>query len=68
VTDVVPLDAFRQQTFAAALPTARKDRPTAFGPHPGTETVLTFTGSLRWLISPFHKTENSLSAIKERLQ
>jgi len=49
------LDAFWQQTFAAALPPARKDRATAFGPHPGTETVLTFACSLRWLVSPFHK-------------
>jgi hypothetical protein len=52
------LDAFWQQTFAAALPPTRKGRSTAFGPHPGTETVLTFACSLRWLVSPFHKGEN----------
>jgi hypothetical protein len=52
------LDAFRQQTFAAALPPARKDRATAFGAHAGTETMLTFACSLRWLVSPFHKGEN----------
>ena len=58
VADIMFLDAFRQQTFAAALPPAREDRATAFGPHPGTKTVLTFAGSLRWLVSPFHKGEN----------
>jgi hypothetical protein len=52
------LDAFRQQTFATALPPARKDRATAFGPHPGTETMLTFACSLRWLVSPFHRGKN----------
>jgi hypothetical protein len=52
------LDAFRQQTFAAALPPTRKDRATGFGPHPGTKPVLTFACSLRWLVSPFHKGEN----------
>ena len=50
------LDAFWQQPFAAALPPARKDRATAFGTHPGTETVLTFACSLGWLVSAFHKT------------
>jgi hypothetical protein len=54
----MPLDTFRQQPFAAALPPARKGRATAFGTHPGTETVLTFACSLRWLVSPFHKGEN----------
>jgi len=52
----VRVDAFRQQTFAAALAPARKGRATAFGTHPGAETVLTFAGSLGWLISAFHKT------------
>jgi hypothetical protein len=56
VAGVVPVDAFRQQTFAAALTPARKDRSTAFGTHPGAETVLTFACSLGWLISAFHKT------------
>jgi len=57
VPEVMSFDAFWQQTFAAALPPARKDRATTFGAHPGTETVLTFACSLRWLVSPFHKTE-----------
>jgi hypothetical protein len=52
----MPLDAFREQTFAAALPPTRKDRATALGTHPGTETVLAFACSLRWLVSTFHKT------------
>jgi hypothetical protein len=50
------LDTFRQQAFAAALPPARKDRTAAFGPHPGTKTVLTFACSLGRLIGAFHKT------------
>jgi hypothetical protein len=52
------LDTFRQQTFAAALPPTRKSRATAFGPHPGTKTVLTFACTFRWLVSPLHKGEN----------
>jgi len=56
VSGVVRVDAFRQQTFAAALAPARKGRATAFGTHPGAETVLTFACSLGWLISAFHKT------------
>jgi len=59
VAGVVPVDAFRQQTFAAALAPARKDRATAFGTHPGAETVLTFACSLGRLVSAFHKTRNS---------
>jgi hypothetical protein len=50
------LDAFRKQTFAAALAPAREYGATAFGPHPGTKTVLAFTSPLGWLISAFHKT------------
>ena len=56
---VVPLDAFREQTLATALSPAGKYRPAAFCLHPGTKTVLAFPGSLRWLVSPFHKTESS---------
>jgi hypothetical protein len=52
----MPLDAFRQQTFATALAAARKSRATAFGTHPGAETMLTFACSLGWLVSAFHKT------------
>jgi hypothetical protein len=56
MTNVMPLDAFRQQTFATALAAARKGCATAFGTHPGAETVLTFACSLGWLVSAFHKT------------
>jgi hypothetical protein len=56
VPDVMPLDAFRQQTFATALAAACEGRATAFGTHPGAETVLTFACSLGWLVSAFHKT------------
>jgi hypothetical protein len=63
VTHVMSLDAFGQQTFTTALPTARQDRATAFSAHPRTKTVLTFPCSLRRLVSPFHKTEKDLGAI-----
>jgi hypothetical protein len=56
MTNVMSLDAFRQQTFATALAAARKGRATALGTHPGAETVLTFARSLGWLVSAFHKT------------
>ena len=59
VTDVMSLDAFREQAFAAALPPTREDRAAAFGPHSGTETVLPFARSFGWLIRAFHKTEKS---------
>jgi hypothetical protein len=48
------LDAFREQAFAAALPSPCEDRATAFGLHPGTKAVLTFTCPLGWLVSAFH--------------
>jgi hypothetical protein len=56
MTDVMSLDAFRKQTFAAALAPAREYGATAFGPHPSTKAVLAFTSSLGWLVSPLHKT------------
>jgi hypothetical protein len=55
MTNVLALGAFRQQTLATALAPARKGRATAFGTHPGAETVLTFACSLGWLVSAFHK-------------
>jgi hypothetical protein len=54
---VVDLDAFREQAFAPALPPARQRGTTGFCLHPCTKSVLPFARSLRWLISPFHKTE-----------
>ncbi len=60
MTRVVPVNAFREQAFAAALAAARESGATAFGPHPGTETVLAFPRSLGWLIRAFHKTGKSL--------
>jgi hypothetical protein len=68
VTEVMSLGAFREQPLAAALAPARKDGATAFGTHPGAETVLTFACSLGWLISALHKTENSSGPIGKRLQ
>jgi hypothetical protein len=67
MTDVMSLDAFRQQTLATALAAARKGRATTFGTHPSAETVLTFACSLGWLVSAFHKTRNSSGPIGERL-
>lgn len=63
VTRVVELNAFREQTFAAALSPAGKYRPAAFCLHAGTKTVLAFACALGWLVSPFHKTESSFGAI-----
>jgi hypothetical protein len=63
VADVMYLDAFGQQTFTTALPPPRQDRATAFSTHPGTKTVLTFSCSLRRLVSPFHKSEQDAGAI-----
>jgi hypothetical protein len=51
------IDAFWQQTFAAALTTAREGGASAFGPHAGAKTVLLLARSFRWLISAFHKAE-----------
>jgi hypothetical protein len=65
---VMSLDTFREQAFATALPPACEYRSTAFGAHTGTKTVLAFAGSFGRLVRAFHKTENSLCAIKERLQ
>lgn len=54
---VVYLDAFREQAFAPALPPARQDGAARFRLHARTKAVLAFACALRWLISPFHKTE-----------
>jgi hypothetical protein len=59
----VPVDTFREQAFAAALPAAREYRPTAFRPHPRAKPVLPLPGAFRWLVSAFHKTEATLEAI-----
>lgn len=63
MSEVMSLDAFRQQTLATALAAPRKGRATTLGTHPGAETVLTLAGSLGWLVSAFHKTEKGLGAI-----
>jgi hypothetical protein len=60
VTRVVELNAFREQAFAATLSPARQCRAAAFGFHARTKTMLLFPCALRWLVSPFHKTENKL--------
>ena len=54
----VAVDAFRQETLAAALTTASERGAPALGPHPCAKTVLLFARSFRWLISAFHKAEN----------
>jgi hypothetical protein len=60
VPGVVTLNAFRQKPFAAALTPAGKGGATAFGAHAGAKTVLALAGSLRWLVSSFHKAEKQL--------
>jgi len=59
VAGEVAFDAFWQETLSAALTTARERRASAFGPHPRAKSVLLFARSFRWLISAFHKAENS---------
>jgi hypothetical protein len=65
---VMRFDAFREQTFAAALAAACQGCAASFCFHASTKTMLTFACSLGWLVSAFHKTENRLGAIKERLK
>jgi hypothetical protein len=60
---VMPFDASRKQTFAAALTAACQSCPAPFRFHAGTKTMLTFACSLGWLVGAFHKTENRLGAI-----
>jgi hypothetical protein len=62
------LDAFREQAFAATLPSPCKSCTTTFGPHPRTKAVLAFACSLGWLVSAFHNTEQEPGTIRERLQ
>lgn len=63
VTRVVPLDAFRQQTFAAALATTRERGASAFRLHARAESVLAFARALAWLIRAFHRPPNDAGAI-----
>jgi hypothetical protein len=58
------LDAFREQAFAPALPPARQGGAARFRLHARTKTVLAFACALRWLVSPFHKTENNFGAFE----
>jgi len=51
------LDAFWQETLAAALAPTRESGASALGPHARAKTVLLFARSFRWLISAFHKSE-----------
>jgi hypothetical protein len=60
---VMPFDAPRKQTLAAALTAACQRCSAPFRFHARTKTMLTFACSLGWLISAFHKTENRLGAI-----
>jgi hypothetical protein len=50
-------NTFRQETLAAALTPARQRGTAGFCLHTRTKSVLLFARSLRWLVSPFHKTE-----------
>jgi len=66
VACVVPVNAFRQQTFPASLPPPCKRGATAFGPHASAKAVLAFARSLGWLIGTFHK-NNSAEPTEEWL-
>jgi hypothetical protein len=63
MTCVMDFNALWKQAFAAALPAACQGCAAPFRFHAGTKTMLTFAGSLGWLVSAFHKTENKLGAI-----
>lgn len=54
VTLVVDLCTLGDETLAAFLAAALDQVTTGFGGHAGTEAVLAFAGTLRWLIGPFH--------------
>jgi len=60
---VVELNAFRQEPLAASLPSARERGAAAFCFHARAKAMLAFACALRWLVSPFHKTENNLGGI-----
>ena len=61
---VVPFDAFREQTLAATLPSARQRGTAALRLHPGTKTVLAFACSLRCLVSAFHNRDASARELR----
>jgi hypothetical protein len=63
MTHVMPFNALWEQAFAAALAASCQGRAPPFRLHAGTKAMLTFAGSLGWLVSAFHKTENILGAI-----
>jgi len=56
----MPLDAFRQQTLAAALAPPRERGASGFGPHACAKSVLALSCTLGWLISAFHRAEKRL--------
>jgi hypothetical protein len=60
----MPFGALRKQALAATLPAACQRCAAPFCFHPGTKTMLTFACSLGWLVSAFHKTENSPARFK----
>jgi len=60
---VVELNAFWQEPLAASLPPPRERGTATFCLHARAKAMLTFACALRWLISPFHKTENNVSGI-----
>jgi len=57
VSRVMPLDALRQQTLAAALPSAGERGAPTFTLHACTKPVLAFTRTFGWLVRAFHETE-----------
>jgi hypothetical protein len=63
MTNVMPVDAFREQSLTTPLSAACQGGAPAFGAHAGTKTVLAFPCSLGWLVSAFHKTGTDRDAI-----
>ena len=54
VTLVLELSPFGDEALTAFLAAALDQVAACFGRHTGTEPVLVFTGTLGWLICPFH--------------
>jgi hypothetical protein len=63
---VMDLNAFRQETLAAALPAAGKNGATTLCLHAGAETELPFPSAFAGLIRPFHKALRLFFAKKRR--
>ena len=51
---ILEFSPFRDEALTTFLAAAFNQVTASFGRHTGTEPVLVFTGTLGWLICPFH--------------